>query len=136
MAGSGRSPLKFSAEWLGRCALAGGTALLLVRGAAAAEAGLVPYEIIGDTIPEPLTGSMGDPVRGRTIVGNRRVGLCLLCHSGPFPDERLPGTLAPDLAGVGSRLSVGQLRKVKDSPLLLGRSRKSFLSIACGQENP
>jgi sulfur-oxidizing protein SoxX len=44
------------------------------------------------------------------IVGNRQQGLCLLCHSGPFPEDRLQGTLAPGLAGVASRLSIGQLR--------------------------
>ena len=51
-------------------------------------------------------GREGSP----TIVLNRQVGLCLLCHSGPFPGERFQGTLAPDLAGTGSRWSVGQLR--------------------------
>jgi sulfur-oxidizing protein SoxX len=38
------------------------------------------------------------------------VGLCLLCHSGPFPEERFQGTIAPDLAGSGTRWSEGQLR--------------------------
>ena len=37
-------------------------------------------------------------------------GLCLLCHNGPFPEERMQGTLAPDLKGAGSRWSEGQLR--------------------------
>jgi sulfur-oxidizing protein SoxX len=41
---------------------------------------------------------------------DRQVGLCLLCHSGPFPEERFQGDLAPSLAGVGSRLSAGQIR--------------------------
>jgi sulfur-oxidizing protein SoxX len=78
---------------------------------AAASAGpLVPYEVVGDAIPAPLTRLPGDPVRGRAIVVDRRVGLCLLCHSGPFPEERLQGSLAPDLGGVGARLSEGQLR--------------------------
>jgi L-cysteine S-thiosulfotransferase len=63
-----------------------------------------------DTIPTPLTGAKGDPVRGRAIVANRQVGLCLLCHSGPFPEEKFQGTLAPDLKGSGSRWSEGQLR--------------------------
>src|SRR5215212_2129028 len=57
-----------------------------------------------------LTGSKGDPVRGRAIVANRQLGLCLLCHSGPIPEERFQGDLAPSLAGAGSRSSEGQLR--------------------------
>ena len=71
---------------------------------------LQPYEIVGDAIPAPLTPTPGDTARGRAIVINRRVGLCLLCHSGPFPEEKLQGDLAPDLAGTGARWSVGQLR--------------------------
>ena len=66
--------------------------------------------IIGDTIPEPLTDTPGDAIRGRAIVVNRQPGLCLLCHTGPFPEERFQGTLAPDLAGAGTRASAGQLR--------------------------
>ncbi len=53
----------------------------------------------------------GSPERGRAIVANRQVGLCLLCHSGPFPEERFQGNLAPDLRGVGARLSGDQLRQ-------------------------
>ncbi|MGE0257910.1 MAG: sulfur oxidation c-type cytochrome SoxX [Alphaproteobacteria bacterium] len=79
-------------------------------GKVAAGAPLAPYAIVGDTIPASLTGATGDPARGRAIVGDRRVGLCLLCHTGPFPEPRLQGTLAPDLSGVGARLSAGQLR--------------------------
>ena len=50
------------------------------------------------------------PSRGRAIVNNRQVGLCLLCHSGPFPEEKLQGTIAPDLKGAGARSTEGQLR--------------------------
>jgi sulfur-oxidizing protein SoxX len=53
----------------------------------------------------------GDPEKGRAIVANRQVGLCLLCHSGPFPEERFQGNLAPDLRGAGSRLNEDQLRQ-------------------------
>ncbi|MBV9199795.1 MAG: sulfur oxidation c-type cytochrome SoxX, partial [Alphaproteobacteria bacterium] len=35
---------------------------------------------------------------------------CLLCHTGPFPEEKFQGTLAPDLTGAGSRWSEGELR--------------------------
>jgi sulfur-oxidizing protein SoxX len=71
---------------------------------------LRPYTIIGDAIPDSLTGAKGDPARGRAIVLNRNVGLCLLCHSGPFPEERFQGNMAPDLKGAGARWSEGQLR--------------------------
>ena len=69
-----------------------------------------------DAIEKSLTGTPGDPARGRAIVLNRQVGLCLLCHSGPFPEERFQGNLAPPLAGAGSRWSEGQLRlRIADS---------------------
>jgi sulfur-oxidizing protein SoxX len=68
------------------------------------------YVIIGDAIPASLTGAKGDAGRGRAIVTTRQIGLCLLCHSGPFPEERFQGDLAPGLRGVGARWSEGQLR--------------------------
>jgi sulfur-oxidizing protein SoxX len=71
---------------------------------------LRPYTIVGDAIPASLTGASGDAERGRSIVVNRQVGLCLLCHTGPYPDEKFQGTLAPDLKGAGSRWTEGQLR--------------------------
>jgi sulfur-oxidizing protein SoxX len=52
----------------------------------------------------------GAVARGRAIVVDRFVGLCLLCHSGPFPEERFQGNLAPSLAGVGARLSPDEIR--------------------------
>ena len=98
-------------EWrAGIAGLGAGVGLLLAGAAQAADMPLVSYEIVGDAIPASLTGTPGDPARGRAIVGDRRVGLCLLCHTGPFPEPRLHGTLGPDLTGVGSRLSPGQLR--------------------------
>ena len=112
MAGSARSPKKFSAERSGTLAgatvLAAAIACLAVH--AHAQEDLRPYIVVGDAIPEPLTGTKGDAERGRGIVVNRQVGLCLLCHTGPFPEERFQGTLAPDLKGTGARWSEGQLR--------------------------
>jgi sulfur-oxidizing protein SoxX len=86
---------------------------------AQAQEGLRPFVVTGDAIPASLTGVPGDATRGRTIVGNRQVGLCLLCHSGPFPEEKFQGTLAPDLKGAGARWSEGQLRlRIVDSSKL------------------
>jgi L-cysteine S-thiosulfotransferase len=100
-------------------ACAGAAAVITAACVADAQTGLRPYIIVGDAIPESLTGAKGDPERGRAIVVNRQVGLCLLCHSGPFPDERFQGTLAPDLKGAGSRSSEGQLRlRIVDSSRL------------------
>ena len=75
-----------------------------------ADEALHPYAVVGDAIPASLTGAKGDPARGKAIVLNRSVGLCLLCHSGPFPEERFQGNMAPDLKGAGSRWSEGELR--------------------------
>jgi len=88
-------------------------------GYAHAQGAVGAFVVVGDAIPTALTGAsayVGDPARGRAIVRNRQMGLCLLCHSGPFPEERLQGDLAPDLKGAGSRWTAGQLRlRIADS---------------------
>lgn len=72
--------------------------------------------VVGDSISESLSGMPGDPVRGRAIVASRQTGLCLLCHSGPFPEERFQGNLAPELGVSTKRLSAAQLRaRIVDS---------------------
>ena len=92
------------------------TAALVASSAGSAHAqsggaqGAMPYTVVGDAIPKPLADKPGDAARGRAIVANRSVGLCLLCHSGPIAEERFQGTLAPSLAGAGGRWSVAQLR--------------------------
>jgi L-cysteine S-thiosulfotransferase len=70
---------------------------------------LASYTVVGDSIPASLTGAPGDPARGHALVLDR-TSTCILCHSGPFPEQRFRGDLAPSLAGVGSRWSVSQLR--------------------------
>jgi L-cysteine S-thiosulfotransferase len=91
------------------CSLVLILALALAGGTASAQE-LRTYVIAGDSIPDSLAGQPGDADRGRAIVANRTVGLCLLCHSGPIPEVPLQGNLAPSLAGAGTRWSEGQLR--------------------------
>src|SRR5215216_6244433 len=108
MAGSRRSPTRFSVK--ARAALAGTVAFAAASASpSVAQERLQPYTVVGDAIPASLTGRKGDPERGRVIVLTRQ-STCLLCHSGPFPEEKFQGTLAPDLKGTGSRWSEGQLR--------------------------
>ena len=97
--GSARSRRKLSAE-----------AAFLAVAIVVAAPGLRPYTIVGDAIPASLTGAAGDPAHGRAVILDRRLGACLLCHTGPFPEEKFQGSLAPDLSGAGLRWSEGQLR--------------------------
>jgi sulfur-oxidizing protein SoxX len=96
-----RSAIHIAGTWLAAAALA------LPCAAPAQE--LRPYTITGDSIMESLTGTPGDAARGRALV-LERTSTCILCHSGPFPEEKFQGDLAPNLAGAGSRWSEGQLR--------------------------
>jgi sulfur-oxidizing protein SoxX len=82
-------------------------AFIPIMGAKAEE--LLPYTIVGDGIPDSLTGKPGDAARGRALVLDR-ASTCILCHSGPLPEARFQGDLAPNLAGAGNRWSIGQLR--------------------------
>jgi sulfur-oxidizing protein SoxX len=85
--------------------LAAAFALPCLAGAQA----LRPYDVVGDAIPISLTGMQGDATRGRALV-LERTSTCILCHSGPFPEAKFQGDLAPSLAGAGSRWSEAQLR--------------------------
>lgn len=76
---------------------------------ASAQETMVPFAVIGDAIPKSLTGKPGDPANGRALVVKRET-TCLLCHAGPFPDQRFQGNLSPDLTGTGSRWTEGELR--------------------------
>ena len=104
--GSGPSPVKSGVSVI--------FALAASIGAAAAQdatqsGSLLPYKVVGEAIPDSLTGQPGDPARGRAIV-TKRENTCLLCHSGPFPEERFQGDLSPNLKGTGTRWNEGELR--------------------------
>lgn len=96
-----RSAIEIAGTWL--------IAAVLAAPSAAAGQELRPYTISGDAIMESLTAMPGDAARGRALV-LERTSTCILCHSGPFPEEKFQGDLAPNLAGSGSRWSAGQLR--------------------------
>ena len=67
-------------------------------------------KVVGDGIPEPVAAAPGDAARGRSLVLARDPANCLLCHAVPDSAVRFSGDLGPPLAGVGSRLTIPQLR--------------------------
>jgi sulfur-oxidizing protein SoxX len=83
--------------------------ILVALGSTTSAQALRPYAVVGETIPASLTGAPGDAARGRALVVDR-TSTCILCHSGPFPEQRFQGDVAPSLAGTGSRWSEGEIR--------------------------
>ena len=73
-------------------------------------AGVAPFTVTGDAIEAPLTATPGDAARGAAIVRNRETANCLICHAIPDAREHFMGDVGPSLAGVGSRLTPGQIR--------------------------
>ena len=89
-------------------AIGGSLALLLSSPASAAD--LVKYQINNDAIATSLTEKVGDPVNGKKLATNRKKGNCLACHSMPIPEQAFHGNIGPDLKGISSRYSEGELR--------------------------
>ena len=83
--------------------------ILVSLGDPAGAQALRPYAVVGAAIPASLTGTPGDAARGRALVVER-TSTCILCHSGPFPEQRFQGDVAPSLAGTGKRWSEGEIR--------------------------
>ena len=74
-------------------------------------AGLVKYEIKDDeSIENSLTGTSGNPIKGRVLSVNRKKGNCLACHQMPIPEQSFHGNIGPSLVGAGERYSIGELR--------------------------
>ena len=71
---------------------------------------LVPYQVENDLSQRRLTGVPGDPARGAALFASRQASTCLLCHADPAEPQPAQGTIGPSLAGVGSRLTAGQIR--------------------------
>jgi sulfur-oxidizing protein SoxX len=68
------------------------------------------YRVVADGIPEPLAAGSGDAARGRTLIVTRESANCVLCHTVPDAAVRFSGDIGPSLEGIGTRLSIPQLR--------------------------
>jgi len=100
------------------CGLASTFGSTAAAAATTSDAPLVTYTAVNGAIPQSLTGVPGDPAKGKAVVLDRKLGNCLACHHMPLAAP-FQGNLGPDLAGVGSRLSAGQLRlRIADPKLI------------------
>ncbi len=68
------------------------------------------YKVVDGAIAVSLTGQAGDPVNGKKTAVHRKKGNCLACHSLPIPEQQFHGEIGPDLNGVASRYSEGEIR--------------------------
>ena len=78
---------------------------------------LVNYKVVDESsIPKSLTGKAGNSKKGRKLAIHRKKGNCLACHKMPIPEQQFHGEIGPNLAGVGSRYSAGELRLLIVNP--------------------
>ncbi|WP_270936792.1 sulfur oxidation c-type cytochrome SoxX [Falsiroseomonas oryzae] len=98
---------------------AAGLLLLGLCAAWPAAGQVAPFVVTDDAIAAPLLGLAGDRARGAAVVRNRETANCLICHAIPDPRERFMGDVGPPLAGVGSRLTPGQIRLRVVDPTLV-----------------
>lgn len=91
----------------------------LVAAGSPAAAQVAAFTVAGDAIDAPLDGLAGDAARGEAVVKNRETANCLICHSIPDPREAFMGEIGPPLAGVGARLTPGQIRLRLVDPTLV-----------------
>ena len=117
------------ATW--RCGLAALAAATALAGAPAAAADpIVAYTIVdAGAIPESLTGARGDPERGEALFAHDPRAACAACHGMPGAG----GATASDLAGVGGRLTAGEIRLWIVAPEVLEPETEMPAYYAAGQ---
>ena len=73
------------------------------------------------TVEASLTGAPGDPVEGKVVFTNRKLGNCLACHTNAsIPEESFHGEVGPAMDGVADRWSEAELRGI------VSNSKKMF----------
>jgi sulfur-oxidizing protein SoxX len=86
--------------------------------AIAAEKMMMKYVVKDGAIAKSLTGKPGNAANGRKLAINRKLGNCLACHVMPIPEQTFHGLVGPDLNGVASRRSAGEVRLLIVNPKL------------------
>jgi sulfur-oxidizing protein SoxX len=76
-----------------------------------------PLPVSPNGVIRSLTGTLGDPRKGRTVMISADKGNCLACHRvAALSSEPNHGDLGPTLNGVGLRYSEAQLRQLMIDP--------------------
>lgn len=111
---------------------------LAVAAAGGAQAQVAEIKIVGDGIPQSLTGKPGDAARGRALLIKRDPATCLTCHSIKDKDMQPGGTKGPALDGIGATLTPAQLRLslVDLSRVTKGTVMPSFHKASFGSDSP
>jgi len=111
--------------------------IIAVAGSAAAQ--VANYKVVGDGIPQSLTGKPGSAAAGRALLAGRDTANCLQCHS-VKKDKDLAGggDKGPALDGVGAVLTPAQLRLsvVDYSKVAGGTPMPSFHKAPAGGDKP
>ena len=111
--------------------------LIAIAGPAAAQ--VVPYKVVGDGIPQSLTGKPGSAAAGRALLAKRDAANCLQCHAVKKDKELASGgDKGPALDGVAAALTPAQLRLsvVDDSRVTAGTAMPSFHKAPAGSDKP
>lgn len=80
-----------------------------------ANADTAPGDVVIEniSISEPLTEEAGDPVAGRQVFSDRKLGNCLACHvNADLSDQLFHGEVGPVMDGAGARWTPEQLRAI------------------------
>jgi sulfur-oxidizing protein SoxX len=85
----------------------------------------------GSEITASLTGAPGDAARGRALYGDEARAGCPACHG--VPGVAGETASAPDLAGVGGRLSTGAIRLWIVAPVAIDPETAMPAFYAAGQ---
>ena len=103
---------------LAKTALGIALSFALSTNAIAAEKMMMKYVVKDGAIAKSLTGKPGNAANGRKLAINRKLGNCLACHVMPIPEQTFHGLVGPDLNGVASRRSAGEVRLLIVNPKL------------------
>lgn len=70
-------------------------------------------DYVAGAVSTSLTGTPGDPVNGRDVFQNRKLGNCLGCHANEdWSEQPFHGEIGPPLDGVADRFSEAELRGI------------------------